>query len=80
MAQIAMAWVMAKPGVSAPVVGSTNLANLEDIIGKSEPHFKRGIELLSDDILAGSLDVTLTKEEIQYLEEPYRPLPIIGHD
>ena len=33
MAQISMAWVMAKPGVSAPIVGTTNLANLEDIIG-----------------------------------------------
>ena len=35
MAQIAMAWVMAKPGVTAPIIGTTSMANLEDILGKS---------------------------------------------
>ena len=35
MAQIAMAWVMAKPGVTAPVIGTTSLEKLEDILGKS---------------------------------------------
>ena len=34
MAQIAMAWVMAKPGVTAPVIGTTSLEKLEDILGK----------------------------------------------
>ena len=33
MAQISMAWVLAKPHVSAPIVGTTSLANLEDILG-----------------------------------------------
>ncbi|KAJ7125452.1 NADP-dependent oxidoreductase domain-containing protein [Mycena crocata] len=32
MAQIALAWVMAKDGVSAPIVGSTSLENLRDLI------------------------------------------------
>ncbi|KAI0731412.1 Aldo/keto reductase [Earliella scabrosa] len=59
MAQIAMAWVMAKPGVTAPVIGTTSLEKLEDILG--------------------SLQVTLTEEEMKYLEEPYRPLKVIGH-
>ena len=27
----------------------------------------------------GALDVSLTEEEMKYLEEPYRPLKIIGH-
>ncbi|CDO77873.1 hypothetical protein BN946_scf184287.g4 [Trametes cinnabarina] len=33
MAQLAIAWVLSKPGVSAPIVGTTNLSNLEDILG-----------------------------------------------
>ncbi|KAI0648560.1 Aldo/keto reductase [Trametes meyenii] len=33
MAQISIAWMLSKDGVSAPIVGSTNLKNLEDIIG-----------------------------------------------
>jgi len=32
MAQVAVAWILAKPGVTAPVIGSTSLKNLEDII------------------------------------------------
>ncbi|KAI0737375.1 Aldo/keto reductase [Daedaleopsis nitida] len=59
MAQIATAWIMAKPGVSAPIIGTTNLSNLEDILG--------------------SLDVTLTEEEMKHLEEPYKPLNVLGH-
>ncbi|KAI0737384.1 Aldo/keto reductase [Daedaleopsis nitida] len=33
MAQVALAWVMAKPGVTAPIVGTTSLENLEDLLG-----------------------------------------------
>ncbi|EIW59914.1 aryl-alcohol dehydrogenase [Trametes versicolor FP-101664 SS1] len=36
MAQVAIAWVLSKSGVSAPIVGSTSLANLEDIINGVE--------------------------------------------
>lgn len=39
MAQVAIAWVLSKSGVSAPIVGSTSLANLEDIISESRPSF-----------------------------------------
>ena len=59
MAQIAMAWVLAKPGVTAPIVGTTSLANLEDLLG--------------------ALNVTLSEEDIKFLEEEYRPLPVSGH-
>ncbi|KAI0823792.1 NADP-dependent oxidoreductase domain-containing protein [Trametes gibbosa] len=31
MAQIALAWNLAKPGVSAPIIGTTNLSNLEEL-------------------------------------------------
>ena len=33
MAQVAIAWMLSKEGVSAPIVGSTSLKNLEDILG-----------------------------------------------
>ena len=35
MAQISTAWVLSKPGVTAPIIGTTSLKNLEDILGKS---------------------------------------------
>ncbi|KAI1785407.1 Aldo/keto reductase [Ganoderma leucocontextum] len=33
MAQISLAWCMAKDGVSAPIIGTTSLENLEDLLG-----------------------------------------------
>ncbi|KAJ7774942.1 NADP-dependent oxidoreductase domain-containing protein [Mycena metata] len=33
MAQLALAWVMAKDGVTAPIVGSTSLDNLNELLG-----------------------------------------------
>jgi len=33
MAQVALAWVMNRDGVTAPVVGTTSLQNLKDLIG-----------------------------------------------
>lgn len=59
MAQIALAWELAKEGVTAPIVGTTNLQNLKEIID--------------------ALDIKLTEDEIQYLEEPYQPTAIFGH-
>ncbi|KAI0713890.1 Aldo/keto reductase [Earliella scabrosa] len=59
MAQIALAWILSKPGVTAPIVGTTSLANLEDLLG--------------------ALEVKLTEDDIKYLEEEYRPLPVSGH-
>lgn len=59
MAQVAIAWVLAKDEVTAPIVGTTSLQNLEDILG--------------------AIHVTLTPEEIKYLEEPYIPRLIGGH-
>ncbi|KAI0072179.1 aryl-alcohol dehydrogenase [Panus rudis PR-1116 ss-1] len=59
MAQVAIAWVLSKEGVTAPIVGTTSLQNLEDIL--------KGVH------------VTLTEEEIKYLEEPYQTQSVIGH-
>lgn len=57
MAQVSVAYSMGKEGISAPIVGTTSVANLNDLIG--------------------AIEVTLTEEEVKYLEEPYKPLPII---
>ena len=35
MAQIAVAWCLSKPHVTAPIVGTTSLSNLEDILGEN---------------------------------------------
>ena len=82
MAQISLAWMLTKPGVSAPIIGTTSLANLEDILGES-PGFGRWLSLVDGLLtgagLTGCLDVTLTEEEVKYLEEPYQPCKISGH-
>ncbi|KAJ7650606.1 Aldo/keto reductase [Roridomyces roridus] len=59
MAQISLAWVMSKNEVTAPIVGSSSIEKLEDIIG--------------------ALDVTLSGEDIKYMEEPYQPMNIMSH-
>lgn len=56
---IALAWLLQKEPVAAPIVGATKASHLEDAIG--------------------ALDVKLTPEEVSYLEEPYVPHRVIGH-
>lgn len=57
--QIALAWLLQKQPVAAPIIGATKTTHLEDA--------------------AGALSVKLTQEEIAYLEEPYVPHPVVGH-
>jgi aryl-alcohol dehydrogenase-like predicted oxidoreductase len=59
MAQVALAWMLSKPVVTAPIIGATKPHHLEDAIA--------------------AISVQLTPDEIQHLEEPYRPHPIIAH-
>jgi aryl-alcohol dehydrogenase-like predicted oxidoreductase len=33
MAQVALAWVLAKPGISAPIIGASKLHHLDEAIG-----------------------------------------------
>jgi aryl-alcohol dehydrogenase-like predicted oxidoreductase len=56
---VALAWLLQKAPVTAPIVGATKTAHLEDAVG--------------------ALSVRLTEEEVAYLEEPYVPHPIVGH-
>jgi aryl-alcohol dehydrogenase (NADP+) len=59
-AQIALAWLLGKPGVTAPIVGASKMSHLEEA--------------------AAALEVKLADDEGKYLEEPYQPHPVLGHD
>ena len=56
---IALAWLLQKEPVTAPIVGATKISHLEEAVG--------------------ALSVKLTQEEVTYLEEPYVPHRIVGH-
>lgn len=56
---IALAWLLQKQPVTAPIVGATKISHLEAAVG--------------------ALSVKLTEDEVAYLEEPYVPHPIVGH-
>ena len=58
-AQVALAWMLDKPGVASPIVGASKMKHLEDLLG--------------------ALDVHLDEEEVNRLEEPYEPHPVLGH-
>ena len=57
--QIALAWLLHRPGVTAPIIGATKMHHLDDALA--------------------ALSVTLSPDEMAFLEEPYRPHPILGH-
>jgi aryl-alcohol dehydrogenase-like predicted oxidoreductase len=58
-AQVAMAWLLQRPGVTAPIVGSTKKQHLDDALAAEA--------------------LTLSAEEIERLEKPYVPHPVLGH-
>jgi aryl-alcohol dehydrogenase-like predicted oxidoreductase len=60
MAQIALAWVLHKDWVDAPIVGTTSVEHLEEAVA--------------------ALDISLSDGDIEYLEEPYEPVPVSGHE
>ena len=60
MGQVALAWLLSKPTVTAPIVGATKINHLEEA--------------------CGAVDVTLSPEEIAFLEEAYLPHKITGHN
>ncbi len=57
-AQVATAWLLHQPGVTAPIVGASKMPHLEDAVA--------------------ALSVRLTPGDLQALEEPYRPHPVLG--
>ena len=58
--QIALAWLLAQPGVTAPIVGASKLAQLDELVD--------------------ALRVELSADERAFVEEPYEPHRVLGHD
>ncbi len=58
-AQIALAWMLHKPGITSPIIGATKMPHLDDAIA--------------------AIEVSLSPEEMAYLEECYQPHPVLGH-
>ena len=58
-AQIALAWLLHQPGITAPIIGASKIE-----------HLKEAVE---------AVDLVLSDEERKFLEEPYKPHPILGH-
>ena len=58
MAEVALAWLLSRPGVTAPIIGATKIEHLDTAVK--------------------ALDLVLTREECERLEQPYRPHPVRG--
>ena len=56
---VALAWLLQKSPVAAPIIGATKTSHL--------------------DAAVGAFAVTLTTADVAYLEEPYQPHAIVGH-
>jgi len=56
---VALAWLLQKEPVTAPIIGATKIRHLDDAVG--------------------ALSLKLTPEEVAYLEEPYVPRRVVGH-
>lgn len=57
-AKIALAWVLAQPEVTSPIIGTSKLSHLDDAVA--------------------AMEISLTEEELQELESPYKPHPVAG--
>ena len=57
-AQVALGWILGKPGVSSPIIGASKMTHLDQAID--------------------ALQIQLDESEIEALEEPYEPHPVLG--
>ena len=60
MAQIALAWVLDKEWVDAPIIGTSSLAHLEEAVA--------------------ALEIDLSASDVEWLEAPYEPVRVSGHE
>jgi aryl-alcohol dehydrogenase-like predicted oxidoreductase len=58
-ARIALAWLLQKEYLTAPIIGATKMEHLEDAVG--------------------ALEVKLSPDEVNMLEELYVPHKVLGH-
>ncbi len=56
--QIALAWLLQKQPVTAPIIGATTSSHLANAVA--------------------AVDITLSADEVAFLEEPYVPHNIVG--
>ncbi|MGV7003254.1 aldo/keto reductase [Priestia megaterium] len=57
---VALAWLLQKEQVTAPIIGATKISHLENAVD--------------------ALSVKLTPEDVAFLEEPYIPHQVVGHN
>ena len=57
-AQVALAWLLSKPGVAAPIIGASRQEQLDELLH--------------------AVDLTLTPDQIEKLETPYKPHRLWG--
>lgn len=57
--QVALAWLLNRPHITAPIIGASKMDHLDQAIA--------------------ALDIKLSDEEVERLEELYQPHPIRGH-
>ncbi|KAG8922441.1 hypothetical protein FRC00_007442 [Tulasnella sp. 408] len=80
MGQVAIAWLLSKPFVTAPIVGSTSIDKLKDLIGMHADSVKRAD--LTNELpvwVLGGINVQLSEEEVKSIDEPYLPRAVAGH-
>lgn len=58
MAQMSLAWMLSKPYITAPIIGTTSPHHVDEAVA--------------------ALDLQLTDDEVQALESPYVPHPVLG--
>jgi aryl-alcohol dehydrogenase-like predicted oxidoreductase len=58
-ARLGYAWLLHQPGVTAPIVGASKIAHIEEAVE--------------------AIRIKLSAEEIQLLNAPYKPHPVLGH-
>jgi len=58
-AQVSLAWMLHKPGITAPIIGASKMNHLEEAVQ--------------------ALEIDLSAEDMNFLEEPYQPHPVLGH-
>lgn len=62
--------------VTAPIVGTTSLENLKELIGTSTTCIQHPICWC---VHIAAVDIQLTKDKVKYLEEPYQTQAVFSH-
>lgn len=58
-AQIALAWMLNKPGINSPIIGASKMSHLDEAVA--------------------ALEISLSQEDMAYLEDLYQPHRVLGH-